>query len=61
MYEHFRGEHCLVGGSGWWKYEFCYGKKVDQFHVNEQTVSWKIEIPQILDILKKHDSKFLNP
>eukprot|EP00088_Acartia_fossae_P000876 TRINITY_DN10336_c0_g1_i4.p1 TRINITY_DN10336_c0_g1~~TRINITY_DN10336_c0_g1_i4.p1 ORF type:complete len:548 (-),score=123.65 TRINITY_DN10336_c0_g1_i4:498-2024(-) len=32
-----KGEHCLVGGSGWWKYEFCYGKKVDQFHVNEQT------------------------
>lgn len=30
-----RGEHCLVGGSGWWKYQFCYGKKVDQFHVEE--------------------------
>ncbi len=30
-----RGEHCLVGGSGWWKYEFCYGKKVDQFHIEE--------------------------
>lgn len=27
------GEHCLTGGSsGWWKYEFCYGKKVLQFH-----------------------------
>ena len=22
----------LFQGSGWWKYEFCYGKKVDQFH-----------------------------
>lgn len=32
-----RGEHCLVGGSGWWKYQFCYGKKVDQFHVEETT------------------------
>jgi len=30
-----KGEHCLVGGSGWWKYEFCYGKKVDQFHIEE--------------------------
>lgn len=26
------GEYCLYGGSGWWKYEFCYGKKVDQYH-----------------------------
>ena len=26
------GQHCLYGGSGWWKYEFCYGQKVDQYH-----------------------------
>jgi len=26
------GEYCLYGGSGWWKYEFCYGRKVDQYH-----------------------------
>lgn len=26
------GEHCLTGGVGWWKYEFCYGKRVTQFH-----------------------------
>ena len=19
------GDHCLYGGTGWWKYEFCYG------------------------------------
>ena len=19
------GKHCLTGGAGWWKYEFCYG------------------------------------
>ncbi|XP_037072858.1 endoplasmic reticulum lectin 1-like [Pollicipes pollicipes] len=28
------GRHCLNGGSGWWRYEFCYGKRVDQYHVN---------------------------
>ena len=28
----FLGQHCLYGGSGWWKYEFCYGQKVDQYH-----------------------------
>lgn len=26
------GDYCLYGGSGWWKYEFCYGKKVEQYH-----------------------------
>ncbi|XP_014665285.1 PREDICTED: endoplasmic reticulum lectin 1-like [Priapulus caudatus] len=26
------GAHCLTGGRGWWKYEFCYGKHVYQFH-----------------------------
>ncbi|XP_059055474.1 endoplasmic reticulum lectin 1 isoform X2 [Achroia grisella] len=28
------GENCLHGGSGWWKYEFCYGKHVIQYHVD---------------------------
>jgi hypothetical protein len=28
------GRDCLTGGLGWWKYEFCYGKHVMQFHVN---------------------------
>ena len=27
-----KGDYCLYGGMGWWKYEFCYGKKVDQYH-----------------------------
>lgn len=26
------GKHCLIGGTGWWKYEFCYGRYVRQFH-----------------------------
>lgn len=30
------GEYCLHGGSGWWKYEFCYGRKVEQYHENRQ-------------------------
>uniref|UniRef100_A0A8D8W7U9 Endoplasmic reticulum lectin 1 n=1 Tax=Cacopsylla melanoneura TaxID=428564 RepID=A0A8D8W7U9_9HEMI len=29
------GDHCFHGGAGWWKYEFCYQKKVDQYHVHE--------------------------
>ncbi|EDW45876.1 endoplasmic reticulum lectin 1 [Drosophila sechellia] len=26
------GKNCLTGGNGWWKYEFCYGRHVRQFH-----------------------------
>ncbi|XP_041988243.1 endoplasmic reticulum lectin 1 isoform X2 [Aricia agestis] len=28
------GENCLSGGTGWWKYEFCYGRHVEQYHVD---------------------------
>ncbi|XP_023015308.2 endoplasmic reticulum lectin 1 [Leptinotarsa decemlineata] len=27
-----KGENCLNGGTGWWKFEFCYGKSVEQYH-----------------------------
>ncbi|CAF1192809.1 unnamed protein product [Adineta steineri] len=30
------GRECLPGGSGWWKYEICYGKHVIQFHEEGQ-------------------------
>lgn len=26
------GKTCLTGGTGWWRYEFCYGKYVKQYH-----------------------------
>uniref|UniRef100_A0A1B6G9A4 Endoplasmic reticulum lectin 1 n=1 Tax=Cuerna arida TaxID=1464854 RepID=A0A1B6G9A4_9HEMI len=29
------GNNCLQGGSGWWKFEFCYGRSVDQYHVEQ--------------------------
>lgn len=29
------GSHCVVGGTGWWKYEFCYMKSVKQFHLEK--------------------------
>lgn len=31
--EFFSGRHCLTSGSGWWRFEICYGKHVIQFHV----------------------------
>lgn len=30
--EFLSGDLCLQGGTGWWKYEFCYGKYVEQYH-----------------------------
>lgn len=29
------GKNCLNGGTGWWKYEFCYGKTVEQYHIDK--------------------------
>lgn len=33
--EFLEGKHCLTGGTGWWKYEFCYGRYVRQFHIDK--------------------------
>ncbi|KAF6723751.1 Endoplasmic reticulum lectin 1 [Oryzias melastigma] len=30
------GSYCLQGGVGWWKYEFCYGKHVHQYHEDKE-------------------------
>uniref|UniRef100_A0A8C1MMN2 Endoplasmic reticulum lectin n=1 Tax=Cyprinus carpio TaxID=7962 RepID=A0A8C1MMN2_CYPCA len=34
--EFLSGSYCLHGGVGWWKYEFCYGKHVHQYHENKE-------------------------
>ncbi|CAJ0577541.1 unnamed protein product, partial [Mesorhabditis spiculigera] len=31
----FSGKECIQGGAGWWKYEFCYGSTVTQFHITQ--------------------------
>lgn len=31
------GKNCLSGGAGWWKYEFCYGRHVRQFHKDKKS------------------------
>jgi len=30
--EFLRGTFCFKGGTGWWRFEFCYGKHVIQYH-----------------------------
>ncbi|KAE8600762.1 hypothetical protein XENTR_v10013401 [Xenopus tropicalis] len=35
--EFLSGSYCFHGGVGWWKYEFCYGKYVHQYHEDKDT------------------------
>ncbi|XP_046802076.1 endoplasmic reticulum lectin 1 [Lucilia cuprina] len=37
LLEFIKGTTCLTGGSGWWKYEFCYGNYVRQFHKDKKS------------------------
>ncbi|KAJ8359768.1 hypothetical protein SKAU_G00162930 [Synaphobranchus kaupii] len=34
--EFLSGSYCLHGGVGWWKYEFCYGRHVHQYHEDKE-------------------------
>ncbi|XP_068597346.1 endoplasmic reticulum lectin 1 isoform X2 [Brachionichthys hirsutus] len=36
IHEFLSGSYCLHGGVGWWKYEFCYGKYVHQYHEDKE-------------------------
>ncbi|XP_050464514.1 endoplasmic reticulum lectin 1 isoform X1 [Cataglyphis hispanica] len=33
VHSFLNGKNCLHGGNGWWKYEFCYGRSVVQYHI----------------------------
>lgn len=35
--EFLSGSYCFHGGVGWWKYEFCYGKYVHQYHEDKDS------------------------
>uniref|UniRef100_A0A7S4HPV8 MRH domain-containing protein n=1 Tax=Vannella robusta TaxID=1487602 RepID=A0A7S4HPV8_9EUKA len=45
-------DNCLIHGTGWWSYEFCFGDKVRQFHV-EGTTSEDLRVT-VEYILGKH-------
>ncbi|CAB3255731.1 unnamed protein product [Arctia plantaginis] len=60
------GENCLNGGTGWWKYEFCYGKHVIQYHVDrggEKTTLMlgKFDEKTHLDWIKENKGKAPKP
>lgn len=35
--EFMEGSYCISGGTGWWRHEFCYGRKITQYHDEEGT------------------------
>ncbi|KAI8422737.1 hypothetical protein MSG28_006496 [Choristoneura fumiferana] len=60
------GENCLNGGTGWWKYEFCYGQHVVQYHINrngEKTtlLLGKFDEQAHLDWIKENKGKAPKP
>ncbi|XP_073484664.1 endoplasmic reticulum lectin 1 [Aquarana catesbeiana] len=64
--EFLSGSYCFHGGVGWWKYEFCYGKHVHQYHEDKDTGrttlvvgQWKEE--EHLDWAKKNAARLFHP
>ncbi|XP_008553142.1 endoplasmic reticulum lectin 1 [Microplitis demolitor] len=60
------GKQCLHGGDGWWKYEFCYGKSVVQYHVeksgNKITIDLgKFDKKKHIDWIEAHPQKRPKP
>ncbi|PNF24823.1 Endoplasmic reticulum lectin 1 [Cryptotermes secundus] len=60
------GKNCLDGGSGWWKYQFCYGISVDQYHVEKDGTKTVIQLGKFdkakhLDWLEKNPHKRPKP
>lgn len=61
-----QGKHCLYGGTGWWKFEFCYGKSVEQFHIEKDGSKTSINLgffdkSKHLDWIKDHPHKRPKP
>jgi len=61
-----QGKHCLYGGTGWWKFEFCYGKSVEQFHIERDGAKTSINLgffdkKKHLDWIKEHPHKRPKP
>lgn len=51
------GENCLTGKQGYWKFEFCYGKHITQFHEDGQV---KIKVKLGLFSLEDHKTWLKN-
>lgn len=61
-----QGKHCLYGGTGWWKFQFCYGKSVEQFHIERDGSKTSINLgvfnkQKHLDWIREHPHKRPKP
>ncbi|KAF7268236.1 hypothetical protein GWI33_018602 [Rhynchophorus ferrugineus] len=61
-----QAKHCLYGGTGWWKFEFCYGKSVEQFHIENDGSKISINLgvfnkDKHLEWIKQHPHKKPKP
>ncbi|KAG1681948.1 Endoplasmic reticulum lectin 1 [Nymphon striatum] len=62
------GSFCLEGGGSWWKYRFCFQKRVEQFHKDMSTKKfttillgiWNGEQAKTLDKSGVYTSKYIN-
>lgn len=60
------GKNCLSGGTGWWRYEFCYGKSITQYHIEKDGTKVSINLgvfikDKHLEWLKEHPHKRPKP
>lgn len=47
------GKGCIEGGGGWWKYKFCYGQYVEQYHVDKRKEGGEHRISISLGVFDK--------
>ncbi|XP_031845560.1 endoplasmic reticulum lectin 1 isoform X2 [Nomia melanderi] len=60
------GKNCLHGGNGWWKYEFCYGRSVVQYHIERDGTKTIVNLGKFdkqkhLDWIASHPHKKPKP
>ncbi|GAB0089102.1 endoplasmic reticulum lectin 1 [Sergentomyia squamirostris] len=56
-----QGKHCLTGGTGWWKYEFCYGRYVRQYHGETSLILGFFDEKLHREWIEKHPHKRPKP
>ncbi|XP_062549323.1 endoplasmic reticulum lectin 1 isoform X2 [Armigeres subalbatus] len=56
LLEFLGGSNCLTGGSGWWKFELCYGKHVRQYHADTSIFLGYFNKDKHLEWLEKNPS-----
>uniref|UniRef100_A0A8D8JL02 Endoplasmic reticulum lectin 1 n=2 Tax=Culex pipiens TaxID=7175 RepID=A0A8D8JL02_CULPI len=56
LLEFLDGTYCLTGGSGWWKFELCFGKHVRQFHEDNSIFLGYFSKEKHLEWLEKNPS-----